>query len=48
MPDALGRMNETNKNEFENLQKTQTNIKIVFRLILKELKGIKKSRESVG
>ena len=41
-------MNETNKNEFESIQKAQTDIKKVFRLILHELKGIKKSRESVG
>ena len=48
VPDALGRMNETNKNEFENIQKTQTNIKLVISLILKELKGMKKSQETVG
>ena len=48
MPDALGRMNETNKNEFESIQKTQTDIKKILRLILHEIKGIKKSRESVG
>ena len=48
MPDALGRMTETNKNEFENIQKAQIDIKKVIRLILQELKGIKKSRESVG
>ena len=48
VPDALGRMNETNKNEFESIQKVQTDIKKVFRLILHEIKGIKKSRESVG
>ena len=48
VPDALGRMNETNKNEFESIQKAQTDIKDVIRLILHELKGMKKSRESVG
>ena len=48
MPDALGRMTETNKNEFESIQKAQTDIKDVIRLILHELKGMKKSRESVG
>jgi len=48
VPDALGRMTETNKNEFENIQKAQTDIKKIFHLILHELKGIKKSRESVG
>ena len=48
VPDALGRMNETNKNEFESIQKTQTDIKKILRLILHEIKGIKKSRESVG
>ena len=48
MPDALGRMNETNKNEFESIQKAQTDIKEAIRLILHEIKGIKKSRESVG
>ena len=48
VPDALGRMTETNKNEFESIQKAQTDIKEAIRLILHEIKGIKKSRESVG
>ena len=45
MPDALGRISETNKSAFQDLQQTQSTI-IPNRLILKELKDIKAGSES--